>query len=39
VLYATVDVDDPVPPEHYKAVAEVISFVFRMKGKMGRPAR
>jgi flagellar biosynthetic protein FlhB len=38
VLYATVDVDDPVPPEHYKAVAEVISFVFRMKGKMGRPA-
>jgi flagellar biosynthetic protein FlhB len=34
VLYATVEVDEEVPPEHYKAVAEVISFVFRKTGKM-----
>ncbi|NIZ01364.1 flagellar biosynthesis protein FlhB [Thalassospira lucentensis] len=32
-LFATVEVDQEVPPEHYKAVAEIISFVFRQKGK------
>lgn len=30
-LYATVEIDDPVPEDHYKAVAEVIGFVLRMK--------
>ncbi|WP_299817030.1 flagellar biosynthesis protein FlhB [uncultured Roseibium sp.] len=30
-LYATVDIDRDVPEEHYKAVAEVIGFVFRMR--------
>lgn len=34
VLFDKVDVDEPVPPEHYRAVAEVISFVFRLKGKI-----
>lgn len=34
VLYDTVEVDETIPPEHYKAVAEVISYVFRLKGKM-----
>ena len=33
-LYDTVDIDSPVPAEHYKAVAEVISYVFRLKGKI-----
>jgi len=33
-LYDTVEIDDMIPEEHYKAVAEVISFVFRLKGKM-----
>lgn len=33
-LYDNVDIDDPVPAEHYKAVAEVISYVFRLKGKL-----
>ncbi len=33
-LYATVEVDREIPPEHYKAVAEIISYVFRLKGKM-----
>ncbi|HBR69880.1 MAG TPA: flagellar biosynthesis protein FlhB [Rhodospirillaceae bacterium] len=33
-LYDTVDVDEIIPAEHYKAVAEVISYVFRRKGKL-----
>ncbi len=33
-LYSSVDVDEAVPAEHYKAVAEVISYVFRLKGKL-----
>jgi flagellar biosynthetic protein FlhB len=32
-LYDTVDVDETIPVEHYKAVAEVISFVYKMRGK------
>jgi flagellar biosynthetic protein FlhB len=35
-LYAAVDVDQEIRPDHYKAVAEVIGFVMRLKGK-GRP--
>src|SRR5262245_388632 len=30
-LYASVDVEEDVPPEHYKAVAEVISYVFTLR--------
>jgi flagellar biosynthesis protein FlhB len=33
-LYATVELDGEIPPEHYKAVAEVISYVMRLKGKL-----
>ncbi|HWM82907.1 MAG TPA: flagellar biosynthesis protein FlhB [Pseudolabrys sp.] len=33
-LYATVDIDEAIPPEHYKAVAEVIGFVMRLRGAM-----
>ena len=32
-LYATVEVDQEIPQEHYKAVAEVIGYVMRLKGK------
>lgn len=35
-LYATVELDREIPPEHYKAVAEVISYVFKLKGKLRR---
>lgn len=35
-LHATVEVDDEIPPEHYKAVAQVIGYVMRLKGKMRR---
>jgi flagellar biosynthetic protein FlhB len=34
VLFDTVEIDESVPPEHYKAVAEIISYVFRAKGKL-----
>ncbi|CAA7615119.1 Flagellar biosynthetic protein FlhB [Magnetospirillum sp. LM-5] len=33
-LYATVELDQEVPPEHYKAVAEVIGYVMRLKGNI-----
>ena len=33
-LYDVVEIDETIPPEHYKAVAQVISFVFRQKGKI-----
>jgi len=31
-LHATVQLDQEIPPEHYKAVAEVISYVMRLSG-------
>ncbi|PJB72588.1 MAG: flagellar biosynthesis protein FlhB [Alphaproteobacteria bacterium CG_4_9_14_3_um_filter_47_13] len=34
ILFDTVDIDEMVPAEHYKAVAEVISYVFKLKGKI-----
>ncbi len=38
-LYAVVEIDQEVPPEHYKAVAEVISYVFRLQNRtIERPA-
>ncbi|NVO12727.1 MAG: flagellar biosynthesis protein FlhB [Rhodoplanes sp.] len=30
-LYATVEIDQEIPPEHYKAVAEVVGYVMRLK--------
>ncbi|SIQ22447.1 MULTISPECIES: flagellar biosynthesis protein FlhB [unclassified Bosea (in: a-proteobacteria)] len=32
-LYATVEIDAEIPVEHYKAVAEVIGYVLRLKGR------
>lgn len=34
-LYATVEIDQEIPEEHYKAVAEVVGFVFRMRKRSG----
>jgi flagellar biosynthetic protein FlhB len=31
-LHAAVDVDEEIPAEHYKAVAEVIGYVLRLNG-------
>ena len=33
-LHAAVELDEAVPPEHYKAVAEVIGYVLRLSGRM-----
>lgn len=33
-LYASVDIDRPIKPEHYTAVAEIVSFVLKL-GKKG----
>jgi flagellar biosynthesis protein FlhB len=35
-LFASVEIDQEIPPEHYKAMAEVISYVFKLKNRMGR---
>jgi flagellar biosynthetic protein FlhB len=35
-LHATVEIDDPIPPEHYKAVAEVIGYVMKMRRSLAR---
>lgn len=34
VLFSSTEVDDEIPYEHYKAVAEVIGYVYRLKGKI-----
>jgi len=33
-LYGAVELDQEVPSEHYKAVAEIIGYVMRLKGKL-----
>lgn len=38
-LFASVDVDETIPTEHFKAVAEVIGFVMRLKKGAGWKAR
>jgi len=38
-LHASVEVDDEIPPEHYKAVAEVIGYVMRLRGRVGKTMR
>ncbi len=35
-LHATVEVDDEIPAEHYRAVAQVIGYVMKIRGKMKR---
>ena len=35
-LHATVDIDEPIPAEHYKAVAEVISYVMKLRRAVHR---
>jgi len=38
-LYASVEVDEMIPQDHYKAVAEVIGFVLRLKNRGRAPRR
>jgi len=32
-LYATVEIDQEIPPEHYRAVAEIIGYVMKLRGR------
>ncbi|MEW5703035.1 MAG: flagellar biosynthesis protein FlhB [Pseudomonadota bacterium] len=36
-LYAGVEIDQEISPEHYKAVAEIIAYIMKLKGKQLRP--
>lgn len=38
-LHATVEVDEEIPPEHYKAVAEIIGYVMKLRRAVGGGAR
>ena len=38
-LYAGVELNEEIPAEHFKAVAEVIGFVMRKKGDLPGPER
>jgi flagellar biosynthetic protein FlhB len=35
-LHATVEIDQEIPPEHYKAVAEIIGYVMKLRRAVGR---
>ncbi len=32
-LYRAVEVDQEIPPDFYKAVAEILAYVYRLNGK------
>jgi flagellar biosynthetic protein FlhB len=34
-LYASVEIDEEIPPQHYRAVAEIISFIYKLKKAKG----
>ncbi len=36
-LHGTVEMDQEIPPEHYRAVAEVIGYIMRLRRAVGRP--
>ena len=36
-LHATVEIDEEIPPEHYKAVAEIIGYVMKLQARAVRP--
>jgi flagellar biosynthetic protein FlhB len=36
-LYAGVKIDQEIPPEHYRVVAEIIGYVMRLKGRYAGP--
>ena len=38
-LHATVEIDEEIPTEHYKEVAEVIGYVMKLRRAAGRPRK
>ena len=39
ILYDTTEIDDEIPIEHYQAVAKIIGYVYRLKGKVPAEAK
>lgn len=37
-MYRTVEIDQEIPPDLYMAMAEVLAYVYRIRGKTARPA-
>ena len=37
-LHATVELDQEIPQEHYRAVAEIIGYVMRLRRSVRRPS-
>ena len=37
-LHGAVEIDDEIPPEHYQAVAQIIGYVMRKRGRRGPAA-
>ena len=35
-LHATVEIDQEIPPEHYRAVAEIIGYLMRLRRLVAR---
>nr|WP_320132454.1 flagellar biosynthesis protein FlhB [uncultured Holophaga sp.] len=38
-LYRSVEVDRPIPTELYQAVAQVLAYVYRLRGSLGAPVK
>jgi len=38
-LHGTVEIDQEIPPEHYRAVAEIIGYIMRLRRMVGGPRR
>ena len=36
-LHGTVEIDQEIPQEHYRAVAEIIGYIMRLRRMVGRP--
>ncbi len=36
-LHGTVEIDQEIPQEHYRAVAEIIGYIMRLRGLVSRP--
>ena len=36
-LHGTVEIDQEIPPEHYRAVAEIIGYIMRLRHAVSRP--
>ena len=38
-IFKTVEVEQQIPPDLYIAVAEILAYIYRLKGHLPRPAK